>query len=67
METCQRLANVTEEAMKMRAIGELELLRQELQSTAIEASQHLTALLEKKEILTGQNETYNAMIQVSEA
>lgn len=48
----------------MQALGELEVLRKELQASAIEASQHLTALLEQKEVLTGQNETYNTMIQV---
>lgn len=63
-EKCERMANLSEEDMSMRALGELEVLRKELQAIAIEASQHLTALLEQKEVLTGQNETYNAMIQV---
>lgn len=63
-EKCERLANLSEEDMSMQALGELEVLRKELQASAIEASQHLTALLEQKEVLTGQNETYNTMIQV---
>jgi hypothetical protein len=61
---CELLANITEQEMSLKAIGELEALRNELQASAIEASQHLTALLEKKESLTSQNNTYNAMIQV---
>lgn len=64
-EKCVRLANVSEEDMAMKAVGELEILRNDLQASAIEASQHLTALLEQKETLNGQNETYNAMISVS--
>jgi hypothetical protein len=63
-EKCEQLANLSEEEMSMQAIGELEILRNDLQARAIEASQHLTALLEQKETLMGQNETYNAMIQV---
>ncbi|KAK9897771.1 hypothetical protein P389DRAFT_195362 [Cystobasidium minutum MCA 4210] len=62
-EKCERLAKLSEEEMTMKALGELEILRDDLHASAIEASQHLTALLEQKEVLTGQNETYNAMIQ----
>lgn len=64
-EKCEQLANMSEEDMSMKALGELEILRNDLQNCAIEASQHLTALLEQKETLSGQNQTYNAMISVS--
>lgn len=64
-EKCEHLANMSEEDMSMKAIGDLEILRNDLQASAIEASQHLTALLEQKETLMGQNQTYNAMISVS--
>lgn len=63
-EKAQTLANMPEEELNIKSLDELKKLRNELQSSAIEASQHLTALLEQKEILAGQNETYNAMIQV---
>lgn len=51
--------------MSFRTLKELEALQKEIQDVAIQASTHLTTLLERKEILSGQSETYNAMIQVS--
>lgn len=40
------------------------MLQADLNEIAVETGVHLTALLERKELLSGQNDTYNAMIQV---
>lgn len=64
LDRCKELVAMTEEELSLRTATQLQVLREELQKEAVAASTHLTQLLEKKEVLTGQNETYNAMIQV---
>ena len=63
MEACKALTAPTEAELSMQSLAQLHALRDELQRVAVQASNHLTGLLERKETLQGQNETYNAMIQ----
>lgn len=63
IEACKALTAHTEAELSMQNITQLNALRDELQRVAVQASNHLTGLLERKEMLQGQNDTYNAMIQ----
>lgn len=63
MEACKALTAHTEAELSMQSLPQLNTLRDELQRVAVQASNHLAGLLERKETLQGQNETYNAMIQ----
>lgn len=65
LERCTSLAKKSEQELSFMSVEQLNALREDLQKTAVDASNHLRGLLERKEMLQGQNETYNAMIQVS--